>query len=283
MRSSLGKIWGVARTEFVDWLTNPRIIIVGILLIFIKTLAIDPLTARAEKFGDEMCVFEPFIAVGNSGMLTLFIPLVFMVLFSDYPKLGGNSLFFISRTGKRDWLCGQLLFLVMAIFTFMGTIMLASILLSDGKLEFQWSEAVRKYAARFPEEAYNFDGQLLPSNLYNQIPMMTAWWQTFVLMSAYLLTLALVIYLLKMLFSSTVGLGGALAVIAIGTTTTSLYSPLRWVFPTANTIMWLHYTEIYSKAIYPVWASFTYFAVIITALVVGNFLALKRLNILEGG
>lgn len=283
MRDSLTKIWGVARTEFVGWITNPRIIIIGILLVFVKTLAIDPLTARADKYGEPMVIFEPFIAVGNSGYLTLFIPLVFLVLFSDYPKLGGNSLFFISRTGKKEWLCGQILFLIMATAAVIGIILGASILLSGGVFGTEWSESVRKYASRFPEEANNFDSQLLPSNLYNQIPMMTALWQTIVLLAGYLLTLALVIYLLKMLFSSAAGLAGAVLLVAIGTVTTSLYSRIKWAFPTSNTIIWLHYTEILSKPIYPVWASFAYFGVLIVALIAGNFVALRKLNFMEGG
>lgn len=281
MRENARKIWGVARTEFVGWITNPRVIILGVLLIFIKTLAIDPLTARAERFGDAMILFEPFIAVGNSGALVLFIPLVFLVLFSDYPKLGGNSLFYISRTGKTAWLCGQILFLIMAIAVFLGAIFAASMLFSGGHFGTEWSEAVRKYAARFPEEAYNFDSRLLPSNLYNQIPMMTALWQTSAFLAMYLLVLALTIYLLKMLFSSSVGLAGALLIIALGTATTSLYSPIKWAFPTANAIIWLHYEEILSAEIYPMWASFAFFAVLSAALIVGNFLALKRLKFTE--
>ena len=281
MRENLRKIWGVARTEFVGWITNPRVIILGVLLIFIKTLAIDPLTARAERFGDTMIVFEPFIAVGNSGALTLFIPLVFLVMFSDYPKLGGNSLFYISRTGKTAWLCGQILFLIMAVTAFLGAIFAASMLFSGGHFGTEWSEAVRKYAARFPEEAYNFDSQLLPSNLYNQIPMMTALWQTSVLLAENLLVYALIIYLLKMMFSSSVGLAGALIVIALGTATTSLYSPIKWAFPTANAIIWLHYEEILRAEIYPMWASFAYFAVLLAALIGGNFIALKRLKFTE--
>lgn len=281
VRDNLRKIWGVARTEFVGWITNPRIIILGVLLIFIKSLAIDPLTARAEKFGDTMIVFEPFIAVGNSGVLTLFIPLVFLVLFSDYPKLGGNSLFYISRTGKKNWLCGQILFLIMAVTAFIAAILFTSMLFSGGHFGTEWSEAVRKYAATFPNEAYNFDSQLLPSNLYNQIPMMTALWQTSVLMSMYLLSFALMIYMLKMLFSSSVGLAGALAVMALGTVTTSLYSPIKWAFPMANTIIWLHYGEILSEPIYPIWASFAYFGGLLAALIIGNFVALRRLKFQE--
>ncbi len=275
------KIWGVARTEYVGWITNPRIIILGVLLIFIKTLAIDPLAARAEKFGDTMIVFEPYIAVGNSGALTLFMPIVFLVLLSDYPKFGGNSMFYISRTGKRDWLCGQILFLIMAIVTFMGAVFASSMLFSGGHFGTEWSEAVRKYNARFPNEAGNFDSHLLPSNLYNQIPMMKALWQTSVLLAEYLLTLALIIYVLKILFGSSVGLAGAIFAMALGTATTSLYSPIKWAFPTANTIIWLHYTEILSEPIYPIWASFLYFGVLLAVLVAGNFIALKKLKFME--
>lgn len=277
------KIWGVAKTEYVGWITNPRIIILGVLLIFIKTLAIDPLAARAEKFGDTMIIFEPYIAVGNSGALTLFMPLVFLVLLSDYPKLGGNSMFYISRTGKRAWLCGQIVFLIMAIVTFMCAVFAASMLFSGGHFGTEWSEAVRKYIACFPNEAGNFDSHLLPSNLYNQIPMMTAIWQTSALLAAYLLALALIIYLLKILFSSSAGLAGALLVMALGVATTSLYSPIKWAFPTANTIIWLHYTEILSEPIYPMWASFLYFGILLAVLIAGNFIALKKIKFMENG
>lgn len=280
---NLRKIWGTARTEYVGWITNPRVIILGVLLIFIKNLAIDPLAARAEKFGDTMIVFEPYIAVGNSAALTLFMPLVFLVLLSDYPKLGGISMFYISRTGKRDWLCGQILFLIMAIVTFIGAVFASSMLFSGGHFGTEWSEAVRKYNARFPNEAGNFDSHLLPSNLYNQIPMMKALWQTSVLLAEYLLALALIIYILKILFGSSVGLAGALFAIALGTATTSLYSPIKWAFPTANTIIWLHYTEILSEPIYPIWASFLYFGILLAVLIAGNFIALKKIKFMENG
>ena len=281
MRNSLKQIASAARTEYVGWITNPRVIILGVLLIFIKTLAIDPLSARAEKFGEKMIFWEPFIAVGNSQMLALFIPLVFLVLLSDYPKLGGNSLFYISRIGKRNWLCGQILFLTMAIGTFMAAILGASILFSGGRFGDNWSDAVTKYNARFPNEAFNFDSQLLPSNLYNQIPMITAAVQTFVLMSAYLLLLSLIIYALKMLFCNSSGLAAAVCVIALGSVTTSLGTGLRWAFPAANTVVWMHYTAILSEPVYPVWASFVYFGVALAVLIALNFIALKKLKFME--
>lgn len=282
MRKNIKQIFTVARTEFIGWITDPRIIILGVLIIFTKTLAIDPLAARAERFGEKLIIFEPFIALGNSGMLTLFIPLVFMVLLSDYPKLGGNSMFFISRTGKHNWLLGQILFLIAAIFTFLFIIFLSSVLISGGRFGIKWSDAAAKYNSRFPNEAYNLDSQLPPSNLYNQIPMITALVQTFFLMGNYLLSLSLIIYLFKIIFCNSSGFAAAIAVMSAGAVTTSLYSPLRWAFPMANTIIWLHYGEILKKPVYPVWCSFAYFGVLISALIALRFFALRKLKFTEG-
>ncbi len=281
MRNGIKQILGVAKTEFIGWITNPRVIVAGVLIIFIKTLAIDPLAARADKFGESLIFFEPFVAVGNSRVLAMFIPLVFLVLISDYPKLHGNALFYISRTGKRRWLMGQILFIIMAVATFLAVILLTSILFSGGQFGDNWSDAVRKYNARFPNEAFNFDSQLLPSNLYNQIPMLTAVVQTFVLMGMYLLSLSLVTYLFKILFNNSSGLAAAVALIGAGVVTSSLNSAAMWAFPMANTIVWMHYTEILSEPIYPVWSSFAYFGGLLTVLTVLNFLALKKIKFTE--
>ena len=42
-------VLSVARSEYIKWITNPRVIIVGVLLVFMRTLAIEPLLERAAK------------------------------------------------------------------------------------------------------------------------------------------------------------------------------------------------------------------------------------------
>lgn len=129
---SIKQAFSVARTEYLRWITDPRVIIIGVLLLFIETLAIEPLSERAAKFGGELVCLEPFVAVGNSGVLLLLMPCVFLVLISDYPILNGSTLFFVHRTGRINWYTGQVIFLVMAICTFLGAVLLFSILVSGG-------------------------------------------------------------------------------------------------------------------------------------------------------
>lgn len=277
-KSRFFSVLSIARSEYIRWITNPRILIVGILFIFMRTLAVEPLLERAEKMSVPITVFEPFVAIGNSGILVLLMPCVFLVLISDYPIISGNTLLFVQRTGKINWFLGQLLFIISAIFSYMGTLLIVSIATSKGEFHIEWSETVRLYASRFPNEYNSFASELLPSNLYNQIPIITSVLQTFLLMSAYLFVLVLILYLFKLMSIKSAGVFAVFTIIGLGVATCSLKTDAMWHFPMANTIVWLHYTEILSEPVIPIIRSYLYFAIIITALLIGNFMALKKLQ-----
>lgn len=277
----LKSIFIIAKSEYVKWITNPRIIIVGVLFIFMKTLAVEPLLERAGKMGIPLNILEPFAAIGNSGMLVMLLPCVFLILVSDYPVMGNNTLLIVQRAGKLNWFLGQLLFIFSAIVSFLGSVFIISIAFSDGKAGLSWSDVVTKYNSVFPQEANNFASQLLPSNLYNQIPLLTAVFQTLVLLCAYLFLLVLILYLCKLLRFHSAGLLSVFIVIGFGVTTCSLKTSAMWIFPMANTIIWLHYTKILSVPIFPVQFSFLYFSVGIILLLAGNILALKNLQFIN--
>ena len=152
----------------------------------------------------------------------------------------------------------------------MGMIFLVSILISGGEFRTEWSETVRLYGARFPEESDSFVSELLPSNLYNQIPLMTSVLQTFFLI--------LILYLFKLMHVKSAGLIAVFIVIGLGVATCSLKTSVMWYFPMANTIIWLHYTEILREPIVPIWWSYFYSAAGITALFTANIIALKKLQ-----
>lgn len=272
-------ILAVARTEYLRWLTDPRVIIVGVLLVFMRSLAVEPLLERAVKFGEKLNILEPFVAVGNSGMLVMLMPCVFLILISDYPKMTGSTLFFIRRTGKTNWLWGQVLFLLMAIATFLLAVLVGSMLVSGGAFSDSWSNTVTKYAARFPNEADSFVSQLLPSNLYNQLSLFSAVLHTIALMTMYLFSLSLIIYFFKLIHIQSFGLFAAIFIVAAGVMTCSLKSQSMWAFPMANTIVWLHYDEILSRRNFPVWCSYAYFATAITVLLTLNACAARKLQL----
>lgn len=276
MNKNFKCVLSVARSEYIKWITNPRVIIVGVLLVFMRTLAIEPLLERAAKMEIPLNILEPFVAIGNSGMLVMLMPCVFMVLISDYPKMTGNTLFFIQRTGRFNWFAGQVIFLFMSIISFLCVVLTGSVLLSKGEFSTTWSDVVTKYSARFPDEANSFTSSLLPSNLYNQIPLVTAILQTLALMCAYLFLLSMIIYFFKLIHIQSFGLFAAIFIVAAGVVTCTLKTNIMWSFPMANTIVWLHYEEIIGKPIVPIWYSYIYFCIAVIILVLLNLIAVKR-------
>lgn len=271
-------MWAIARIEYVKWITNPRIIIVGVMLIFMKGLAVDPLLERAEKMQGQLNVFEPFVAIGNSGMLVMLLPCVFMILLGDYPILEDGMLFTVYRAKKINWFFGQVLFLLLAITTFLGAVMGASIVMSGGTWGMGWSDIVTKYNSYYPKEANNFASQLLPSNLYNQISMMKAVFDTLILFMAYLFFLALILYLFKLLKLEIVSMASACFVIGIGAVSYSLKQSAMWIFPMANAIVWAHYEVILRNQVYPMWISFAYFIFCCMLLLATNLFVLSKMQ-----
>lgn len=274
-------IWNIAKSEFIKWITNPRIIIAGVLIVFIRSFAVLPMLEQSEKYGEPLNVMEPFIAAGNSGMLALFLPLVFLLLISDFPIMGGNTIFFINRTGKLNWFLGQIVFILISIFVYIGTILLSCMVMSKGTFSTEWSNVITKFNAAFPDEAGGFVSKLIPSNLYNQIPILNAVIGTVLLIAMYLLTLALILCLMKMLYLRGAGLLSALTVIVLGAASCSLKINVMWIFPTANTLMWLHYKEILKEPITPVENSFLYFLILIAVLFIANLFVLRNLQFIN--
>lgn len=106
---SLKQSFFCARAEFIKWICDARMMILGVLLIFIYSFAIEPLKSNAELMGEPLNILEPFIAIANSGAILLIIPLIFLTLIADFPKIDTNTVFYIMRVGRLNWLFGQLL------------------------------------------------------------------------------------------------------------------------------------------------------------------------------
>ena len=64
---SLRQCFSCAKTEYIKWVCDARMVILGVLLIFIYNFAILPLLQNAEKMNEPLNMLEPFIAVANSG------------------------------------------------------------------------------------------------------------------------------------------------------------------------------------------------------------------------
>ena len=260
MHNKLKMAVNIAMIEFKRWMKSPKLIIVPVLLIFIRNLITGPLVDAGKETGYKLSVFEPFIALTNSGFVLLLIPLCFMVLMADFPQKELIDDLYHIRTEKRTWMVGQLLFALTATVSFVLFLMLSTMLMVSGNAEFKtdFSTGITNYEAIFPERYGGLVGELIPVNLYNQMTLLQTMFLTLVSLFAYLMLLALVLLFMTIMGHKEAGVLTDIFLIVGGTVCCAAKIDLQWFFPMAHTIPWIHFSEYLSKMKYPLWKSQLY-------------------------
>lgn len=101
---NLLQIWNVAKVEYAKWICNPRMIIILCMVLFVYDYIVCTMHNASGEMGKMCMIIEPFLAICNSTLLILIMPIVFLTLMGDFPKTDGNTMFYIYRTGKKTGL-----------------------------------------------------------------------------------------------------------------------------------------------------------------------------------
>lgn len=258
-------------------------IILAVLAVFIYVCAVEPLNKNSAIMGKSLNALEPYIAALNSGSLLLIIPLGFMAISSDFPKIDGGVMFSLIRTGRVNWFWGQLINLLMMSMDYLIFIFFVSVipLIFSGFWGNDWSEVALYFGMEFPEYSQNFGALLLPKNLFNHLSILDATLQSTLFVFLYLILLGMIMMCFAILGKKALGLIICGGIITLGSVLCSIRSTLMWALPMANSIVWLHYTEFRRSPIYPVWCSGVYFVVIILFLVIFSLIHLKKFDYSE--
>ncbi len=277
---NLRQCFACAKTEYIKWVCDARMVILGVLLIFIYNFAILPLLQNAEKMNEPLNMLEPFIAVANSGAVLMIIPLVFMTLIADFPKIDNNTVFYIMRIGRKNWLTGQIIKLVMMAASYLAVIFVGSVvpMLTRGFWYNGWSNVVTNFKNVFPEQSMNFGVQLVPENLYNQLTVFEAAVKSYLLVFAYLMIIGLILLSLSLIKHKTLGFVSCGAVIALGTAFCSIKTSLMWTMPMANSIIWLHFTKYFRVPEVSITFSVVYLVTFVAALIIFCYIMIGRFN-----
>ena len=267
----------ISFAEFLRWLKSSRLIILGVILVFVHIQIITTLQTTSLMMEMPVSYLEAFVALGNSGVIVLIIPALWLVLMGDFPKKSGIDLFYQIRCSKRTWICGQILFVVEAAVFLVVFLLIFSIFMLRGygewKLEF--SETVRFYTSTFPDRTGDYILELLPENLYHQMSLGTSIMHTIFLMLLYFLLLALVLLVASLCNQKMIGFFVDVVLILLGTVTTAMKTKWMWLFPMAHSITGVHYEKYLSAEIFSMRMSYAYmvlgcFGLIVCCMVVAQ-------------
>ena len=262
--SRVKTICKLSKVEFVHLVRSTKVIVLALFAIFINIQIVAPLRQCSVLMESKLSVFEPFLAIGNSGAILLVLPLFFLAMMADYPREGVSQYFYHVRCSKRTWVMGQILYAMGSSVFLVFYVFAVSVLLSFDFVEFQWnySYAVTRYTLVFPEKAGDYAAQLLPENLYNQVSLPQAFVFTLTALVLYFVLLAFVLLLSALFQRKLLGLLTDGLLILSGVLTCAVRSVYMWFFPMAHTIIWLHHTEYTSEIVMPLAGSYLYLGII---------------------
>lgn len=279
--SKIKGIFRVALAEYKRWLYNPRILMLFMLIIYAREAVGKVLCEHAEAMGQPLHWLEPYLALNNSVVAILIMPVFFLVLMSDFPVMEGSYLWAIYRTGKVKWIITQLLFAFFAILTIMGGLFVSSIFSCWGNLtvEGSWSNVVTRYYLAFPEDAFSPTAQLIQGDIYNQLEVGEA-----MLLSVTLTILMLLLYCTILLCGKIYGrkylpLGICIGLMGLGAALSLLETKLAFLFPPAHALLSGHMHEYLRKPIVPYWASYLYLCVALVLVLILAVIGVKRRDV----
>lgn len=101
----------VARLNFFRWRSEPKYLVAVLYLILYTYSRVRGMADYARALGSTI---TPWLLPFLPGSGASFVPLIlaFVLLIADAPFRTGQQKFVILRTGKRAWICGQLLYLL---------------------------------------------------------------------------------------------------------------------------------------------------------------------------
>ena len=281
MKINQKNIFLVASSEYMKWLFNPKIILIFAVLVPIRELIISPMVKAAEEMNQPLNLFEPCIALMNSGIITLLLPLAYIVLISSFPSVGGNMLFYIMRMGRKNWILGEMLFQLMSVVTFCAVLIIAT-LVQVFEISFVangWSLVTTDYDKLYYEVSSFHMNTLLPPNLYYQISPYKAFFLSISLLMMWLLLCAM-FFLAGCICSKKLIFYFILIVqIALGGGLCTIKNKFMWLFPISHSILKVHYQDYFRKYIFSPQISLALFLLIQILLAVFVYKKSKKVNL----
>jgi hypothetical protein len=234
-------------------------ILVAVLLVYIHFMVMGPMFDAAKALDASLGVFEPFLAICSDNLIMLLFPIFFTVLMADYPRTEADTIFRVSRIGRKNWLFGQIGMLILSSLAFVGSIFFACCMISllqGGKLMLSWESAVMYSANHVIQigSMVNF----IPSNIYYQVTQPQAIGYSLLLLFLNCILTGMILMTATLCNMKKMGFALSAGSTMIGATLAKLNTSAQWIFPAAHFILKQHFTAYFSKPIFPVWGSVLY-------------------------
>lgn len=275
------KVWALAKQEYIAFLFSKKTLLMLFSFIFLAESVVGKMCELATQTGMELGKLEPFLLIMSYEQHAMVIPIMFIVLLSDFPANKSSGIFIMGRTSRLIWLTGEMLYALMAgltyiLFLFVGTILWMG---KTGSFLFQWSDYMTTLYTAYPEEYMLNDHLFIRAGTVTQGTPLSVLVQSVLLMLLYLLLIASLLAVFKLTEKKQLGLFATIALTGLGAVAVAYFGEKRWFFPMAHAIFGTHFNEFFAKPECALWVSYVFFIITIGVLFAINGMLAKKIRI----
>lgn len=135
--NNLQSIFLCCRINYKKWSKNPRIYTIWIIILIFQYYSFSTLPPICEYYGISATPWVFPFFMGSPAFFIIYGALA-MTLYCDAPFTDGHTPFLLVRTGRRNWIIGQLLYVYSSSFLYTLSHVVVSILVISPTLTFSW-------------------------------------------------------------------------------------------------------------------------------------------------
>ncbi len=209
------RAWRTALYQFRQWRGNTRIITAFVLTFILCFILSDSYITYAEKYGYSIQFMEAFIWSFGDANNILLLSLLAYVIFSDMPMINTYTPYILVRENRREWLWGQVIYIVVTIIIFMSFV-LASTGILTARISYPgnvWSKA--SVALAYAGKKNEMSVPVSIRTLQMSRPFQTAL-SVYMLVVLYLVTIIFIMMLFNIIKGHRVGMAASLTFAVFG-------------------------------------------------------------------
>lgn len=270
----------VLRSEFSQTVRQSKMLLLLFFLVMLYETTLSPMRGIYKETLMPPQFSEPIILLFSKGTNIVLMPCIYIVLLSGFPYCRTHY-FQMIRTEKRQWLAGELLFIVLSALAEIFVIFGGSLIFLADSVEIKsgWSDYMIIMRENFPEIYDKNLSLFLSSSTVAHGTPFEVFFYTFGMGWAYLVIMGLGMLLGAILGKRLIGITACVGVTLTGGSTLLFGTNFKWVFPLAHIDFGEHFNSLFSKINFPVWGSLIYFAIIIVVLVILCAISLRKMKV----
>jgi len=284
---SLRSAWQVCLHNLIRLLTSSRFFVLLLSSFAVYAYVILPLVDLGKEMNEPINALEPFIALGNPRLLVFLYGAVIMLLFCDVPIMEDSHNSLIIRMSRRSWLGGQIFYIVLTSFLWVGMIFLFTVLVVAPRSFWanEWSYVINTLAYNRGLKIQIHIWAYVNANIVSNITPWAAALHNYLLLSLYAVCIGLLVLLVNLRHTRALSVIVVLAVNIEGYMAMAFVDenhPLRifltWIAPFHHA--WLDQHNFTNRWGFSPAASYAFFLLLNTVLALIALARVKRIDLL---